>query len=43
MPELEVPRPRLRLNRAQWVLAGVLVLLLLALLVLTIKSSADQR
>ena len=43
MPELDAPRPRLRLNRAQWVLAGVLVLLLLALLVLTIKSSADQR
>ena len=35
--------PRLRLNRAQWSLAGVLGLLLLALVVLSFQASAQQR
>lgn len=43
MPEHEEARPRLRLNRAQWVLAGVLGLLLLSLVVLSFQSSAQQR
>ncbi|MCB0940307.1 MAG: EAL domain-containing protein [Mycobacterium sp.] len=43
MPEQEAARPRLRLNRAQWVLAGVLGLLLLSLVVLSFQASAQQR
>ncbi|HRD12874.1 MAG TPA: EAL domain-containing protein [Mycobacterium sp.] len=43
MAEQDAARPRLRLNRAQWVLAGVLGLLLLALVVLSFQASAQQR
>ncbi|EHB55076.1 diguanylate cyclase/phosphodiesterase [Mycolicibacterium rhodesiae JS60] len=40
---LSPPSPRLTLNRGQQVVAGVLVLLLMALVVVGIQSSAQQR